>query len=165
MVTVYRSGEMNAEQDALSVRNLLVRNGMEAELLDDNSPGVESGNFAVQVPEAQFAEAQALLAEANSDEERRADPSRELDMVTLRRTMGSTGEMEAISIKSILDANGINNMISGNSTLPSLSFFVLVPRAELERAESVIAEAQAAGPAAAVEASEQMGENPDPDGR
>ena len=71
----------------------------------------------------------------------------------LRRTMGGTGEMEALAIKGLLDANGISNFVVGNSTLPNLSFFVRVPASEAERAEAVIAEAQAAGPAAALEGS------------
>ena len=104
----------------------------------------------MQVPEEQAEQAQSLVAEAAKIGT--TDTSSDLDMLVLRRTMGATGEMEALGIKSILDANGIPNVVVGNSTLPNLSFFVRVPRAEMERAEAVIAEAQAAGPAAAVEA-------------
>jgi hypothetical protein len=150
MITVYRSTDMNAEQDAQAVRNLLVRNGLEAQLVDDNTPGVASGSFAVQVPEAQAEQAQSLVAEVAKDDA--TDTSSDFDMLVLRETVGATGEMEALSIKAILDASGIPNVVIGNSTLPNLSFFVQVPRTELERAEAVIAEAQAAGPAAAVEA-------------
>lgn len=152
MITVYRSADLNAEQDAQAVRNVLVRNGIDATLVDDNTPGVHSGSFAVQVPEEQAAQAESLVAEVGGmNESESADVSHELDMVVLRRTMGTTGEMEALAIKGLLDANGISNLVVGNSTLPNLSFFVNVPQSELERAEAVIAEAEAAGPAAAVE--------------
>jgi hypothetical protein len=150
MIIVYRSADRNAEEDAQAVHNLLIRHGVEAQLADDNTPGVPSGSFAVQVPEEQAEQAQSLVAEAAKIGT--TDTSSDLDMLVLRRTMGATGEMEALGIKSILDANGIPNVVVGNSTLPNLSFFVRVPRAEMERAEAVIAEAQAAGPAAAVEA-------------
>jgi hypothetical protein len=153
MITVYRSADLNAEEEAQAIRNVLVRNGIDAHLVDDNTPGVQSGSFAVQVPEEQAAQAEALVAEAATiDESAGTDASRDLDMVVLRRTMGATGEMEALAIKGLLDANGISNYVVGNSTLPNLSFFVNVPKTELERAEAVIIEAQAAGPAAALEA-------------
>jgi hypothetical protein len=152
MITVYRSGDMNAEQDAQAVRNFLVRNGLDAQLVDDNTPGVQSGSFAVQVPEDQAGQAESLVAEVSRNEMTETDTSHDLDMVILRRTMGATGEMEALAIKGILDANGISNILIGNSTLPNLSFFVRVPKSDFERAEAIIAEAQAAGPAAAIEA-------------
>jgi hypothetical protein len=143
---------MNAEQDAQAVRNFLVRNNIDAQLVDDNSPGIPSGSFAVQVPEEQAAEAKSLVVAAEKTELSGSDLSHDLDMVVLRQTMGATGQMEALAIKGILDANGISNIVVGTSTLPNLSFFVRVPQADLERAEAIIAEAQAAGPAAAVEA-------------
>jgi hypothetical protein len=153
MITVYRSADTNAEEYAQAVRNVLVRNGIDAHLADDNTPGVHSGSFAVQVPEEQAEQAQSLVAEvARMGDVGDSDSSHDLDMVVLRRTMGATGEMEALAIKGLLDANGIPNFVVGNSTLPNLSFFVRVPKAEFERAEAVIAEAQAAGPAAAMEA-------------
>jgi hypothetical protein len=150
MITVYRSADMNAEEDAQAVRNLLVRNDIDAQLVDDNTPGVPPGSFAVQVPEDQAAQAESLVAEVGKDRE--TDTSSDLDMLVLRRTMGATGEIEALAIKGILDANGVANVVVGNSTLPNLSFFVRVPRSEMARAEQVIADAEAAGPAAAVEA-------------
>jgi hypothetical protein len=152
MIIVYRSADMNADQDAQAVRNFLVSNGLDAQLVDDNTPGVESGTFAVQVPEEQAPQAQSLVAEAAKNEMSASDPSHDLDMVVFRETMGATGEIEALGIKAILDANGIANIMVGNSTLPNLSFFIRVPRTDVERAEQILAEAQAAGPAAAVEA-------------
>jgi|SRR4051794_39362834 len=80
------------------------------------------------------------------------DPSPELDVVTIMELQGATGEVEAMGIKSILDASDIPNVMVGTSTLPNLSFLIQVPGTDVERARATIAEAQAAGPAAAVEA-------------
>jgi hypothetical protein len=154
--TVYRSADNNAEEDATAIRNLLVRHGFEAQLCDSSSPGVVTGTYEVRVPADRAAEAEAVVARVDQDDPGRADPSHELDMVTIRRTMGTTGEVEALSIKGILDANGIPAFIVGTSTLPSLSFLVNVPKSEVERATTAIAEAEAAGPAAAVEAEREQ---------
>lgn len=161
LITVYRSTDMNAEQDATAVRNLFLRNGLDAQLVDSSTVGVESGAFEVRVPPAQAAQAESLLNASDQEEDAGANPSRELDMVTVRRTEGTSGEMEALAIKGILDASGVDSIIIGNSTLPNLSFFVRVASADLERAQTLIAEAEAAGPAGAVEAeSESEGQPP-----
>jgi hypothetical protein len=80
------------------------------------------------------------------------DVSHELDMVTLFNSSNHDAEMEAMAIHGILQASGIPSVLVGASTLPILSFEVQVPKEDLEEAQRVIAEAQAAGPAAAAEA-------------
>lgn len=153
LVTVYRSADMNAEQDASAVRNLLLKNELDATLVDDSYPGVVSGSWEVRVPAPQVDQAEALIAVVDQDDPGRVDPTHDLDMVTISETQGATGELEALSIQSILDANGISASIVGASTLPNLSFQVQVPRNDVERAQGAIAEARAAGPAAAEEES------------
>ena len=161
LITVYRSTDMSAQQDAEAVRNLFLRNGIEAELLDSSSEGVPSGAYEIRVAASQATLAESLLDSFDTPETEGADPSRELDMVTVRRTMGTTGEIQALAIKGVLDSEGISSIIVGTSTMPNLSFFVRVSRADLERAQAMIAEAEAAGPAAAVEgALESERENP-----
>ena len=64
-------------------------------------------------------------------------------------------ELEADNIHALLDANGITNIIIGPSVLPIVEFQVQVPRAQLEEARKVIAEAEAAGPEAAAEAEKE----------
>jgi hypothetical protein len=86
------------------------------------------------------------------------DPSHDLDMVTIAELQGATGEMEAMGIQSILDANGISAVLVGSSTLPNLNFAVQVAHEDLGRAHAVLAEARAAGPAAAAEASQESEE-------
>jgi Putative prokaryotic signal transducing protein len=151
LVIVYRSADMNAEEDAIAVRNLLIKNGLNAQTFDDRSPGVVEGTWEVRVPAAEAAQAEALVGQVEEDEFYRVDPSHALDMVTIAEVQGTTGEMEAMAIQSILDANGISAVLVGSSTLPILSFTVQVPKADVERAQAALEEAKAAGPAAAAE--------------
>lgn len=82
------------------------------------------------------------------------DSSHDLDMVTLFSSMNHDAEMEANAIHSLLEANDIPSIVVGTQAIPTFEFQVQVPRARLEEAERVLAEAQEAGPAAAVEAEE-----------
>ena len=67
--------------------------------------------------------------------------------------------MEALEIQNLLKANGIESVVAGSTTIPSVEFQVQVPRSLLEDAERVLAEAREAGPAAAdeAEAAEEAG--------
>jgi hypothetical protein len=85
------------------------------------------------------------------------DPSSDMDMVTVFEADGTTAEMEAMGIRAVLESNDIPAITVGTSCIPSLPFEVRVPKEDLDRALSAIAEAQAAGPAAAEEA-ERAGE-------
>jgi hypothetical protein len=80
------------------------------------------------------------------------NPGHELDMVTIFSSQNHDAEMEAMALKSLLDANGIDSAVVGSTTIPSVEFQVQVPRSMMEEAEKVMADAQAAGPAAAEEA-------------
>lgn len=57
-----------------------------------------------------------------------------------------------MAIHGVMEASGIPCIVVGTSALPVLEFEVQVPKARLEEARRVLAEAQAAGPAAAAEA-------------
>jgi Putative prokaryotic signal transducing protein len=154
-VTVYRSADLDADTDAVVVQRHLVGHGLDAVILDDSAPGVVSGTREVRVPTSQAAQAELLVANFDPEARLDADPSTDLDMVTIVRRMGATAEMEAIGIKSVLDAAGIPAFIIGQSTLPNLSFHVRVPKNHVDEAKAILAEAEAAGPAAAVEAERQ----------
>ena len=80
------------------------------------------------------------------------DNSHDLDMVTFFSSSTHEGEMEAMAIHGLLEANGIPSTLMGPSTIPSLEFQVLVPREYLEAAERIVKEARAAGPQGADEA-------------
>lgn len=93
------------------------------------------------------------------------DASHDLDLVPVFSSSNHDGEMEATTIKGILEASGIPVILVGPSSIPSLEFQVQVPETRLEEAQAVIAEARAAGPKAAMEAELQSelpgGENLD----
>ncbi|MDE3166406.1 MAG: hypothetical protein KGN36_11425 [Acidobacteriota bacterium] len=74
-----------------------------------------------------------------------------LDMVTLPGGRVNT-EIEADMIRGVLDANGIPSLLTAAPQYPNLGFEVRVPRGRVLEAETLIAEAQAAGPEAADEA-------------
>jgi hypothetical protein len=84
------------------------------------------------------------------------DPDRDenidQEMVAMFSSSNVDAEMEANNVHQVLEASGIPSIVVGPSVLPSLEFQVQVPREKLEQARQVVAEAQAAGPAAAAEA-------------
>ena len=98
---------------------------------------------------------ESLMAEDIEDVE--VNPSHDLDLVALFASSNYDAEMEANAIHGVMEASGIPSIVVGTPQIPSLEFQVQVPRARLEEAERVLAEARAAGPTAAAEA-EQAGE-------
>lgn len=152
LVTVYRSGDSDSDDDADAVGRYLSVNGLTPVVLNDDQPGIIQGSSEVRVPSSQVVRAEELLRTFDPDAPLDADPSHDLDMVTIFSGMGTTAEMEAIGIKSVLEANGIRCVLIGDSALPNLEFQVQVPKAHFQQAHQVLMEAQAAGPAAAAEA-------------
>ena len=153
MVTVYRSMDAEAKEDAECVVELLTDGGIRAVLLDDSAPGVPEGVFEIQVPAPDAARAEEVIADnplAEDDEEaEEVDPSSELDLETIA---SATSELEAMSIKNLLDSNDIAAVLVGDSVLPNFPFEVRVARDQAERARMLIANAEQTGPAAAEEA-------------
>jgi hypothetical protein len=160
LVTAYRSADADADRDAAKVRAYLAANGINAVIYNDEQPGVVQGSCEVRVSTADLPQAESLLTAYDPDAPLQADPSPELDMVTLTERMGATGEMEVMGIKSVLDAAGIEAFIIGDSALPNLSFQIQVSRSNVEAAKQVLAEAEEAGPAAAAEAERESELNP-----
>lgn len=163
LTTVFRTMDENAQEEAQRVRDLLIDAGIYAVVCDDRNPGVVEGTYEVQVPPAEAPRAESLLqadTEAAGDSTYEPlDPSHEMDLETLFSGEGTIAEIEANAIKGVLDAANIPAMIVGDSVLPNFPFAVRVPREHLEAARQTIAEAQAAGPAAAEEA-ERLTERP-----
>jgi hypothetical protein len=162
MVTVFRSADDDAEEDARAVNELLAAQGISSVLLDDSAPGVPAGVWEVQVPSADSARAEQLIAESSLPDEElvEVDKSPDLDTVAVFHAHGgTTSEMEAIAVKSMLEASGIAALIVGDSVLPNLSFDVHVAREHASRAQQLIAEAQAVG-AQAADDEEQATESP-----
>ena len=160
LVTVYRSGDSDSDDDAVAVSRYLIANGLTPYLFNDDQPGVVKGSAEVRVTASQVAQAEALLLDFDADAPLNADPSHDLDLVTIFSGMGATAEMEAMGIKGVLEANDIMCVLIGDSALPNLEFQVQVPQADLQRAREVLREAEAAGPAAAAEAERESELNP-----
>lgn len=155
-VTVFRSADASAEEDANAVLKLLGGEGISGVVMDDSSPGVPAGAWEVRVAPEHRAQAEALVAAHPVENE--LDESHDLDLVTVFRAAGNTSEMEAMSVKGMLESNGIRAFLVSDARLPNLPDEVRVPREEVTTAKRVIADALAAGPAAAEEA-EASGEN------
>jgi uridine phosphorylase len=81
-----------------------------------------------------------------------SDPTPGESCVAAWSSSNHDAEMESMSIKGLLDANGIPAMVIGPQVLPNLEFQVQVPEHMLTEAEQVIREARRIGRQAATEA-------------
>lgn len=150
LVTVFRSMDPDAKEDAEIVMDLLTDAGIPATMRDDRAPGVPEGVFEVQVPADYSARAEGLIAEHPFPEEaEHVDASSDLDVETVA---SAASELEATSIKSLLESNDIAAVLVGDSVLPNFPFEVRVARDKAERARILVADAEKIGPAAAEEA-------------
>ena len=150
LVTVYRSMDTEAAEDADCIVELLTDAGIQAVVQDDSAPGVPEGVFEVRVPTADAARAEQIIAEnPPPDEAEDVNPSSDLDLETI---VSATSEMEAMGMKNLLESNGIATVLVGDSVLPNFPFQVRVARDQVVRARLLIADAEKRGPAAADEA-------------
>lgn len=152
-MTVFRSADPSAGEDAAKIKEMLTGQGIAASLFDDSAPGVPSGAWEVRVAPGDQARAEELIAHFEPEDEfADVDTSRELDLVTVFSSAGATSEIEAISIQSLLESSGIPVFPVGDSRFPNLGFEVRVPKEHEAEAKRLIEEALAAGPAGADEA-------------
>ena len=77
------------------------------------------------------------------------------EMIAVFSSSNHDAEMEALNIKAMLDASGVEAMVVGPHVLPNLEFQVQVSQELAGKAQTLIAEARAAGPEAAAEAEAQ----------
>jgi hypothetical protein len=153
-VTVFRSADSLAEEDAAAVRELLVQDGIAATAVDDSVPDVPAGSWEVRVAAADAERAEAIIkANPVEDEMQDVDPSHDLDLVTVFESAGggTSGEVEVMSVQAVLEADGIAAVVSAGP-LPTMPREVRVAKDQAARARQLIQQAQAAGPAAADEA-------------
>ena len=81
------------------------------------------------------------------------NPSNEPGLVTVFRLAGGgIDEMEVMTVQQLLESNGIDTVLVGDSPLPNLAEEIRVAEKDAERAQQLIADALAAGPAGAAEA-------------
>jgi aryl-alcohol dehydrogenase-like predicted oxidoreductase len=147
--------DSSASEDAQNILDALNEAGIEGVVLDEDAPGVLEGTWEVRVAPEYESRALTLIEALNQPEPApEGDPSADLNLVTIFTGMGTTAEIEALSIQAVLQSNGIDAVIEGASELPNLPFRVKVAQIDRERAEAALAEARAAGPEAAEEASQ-----------
>lgn len=157
-ITVFRSADSEAEEQATVVRDMLQRADIPADIFDDSAPGVPEGAFEVRVSAEHQADAEQLIGAQKDFRPETLDPSHELDMVTVFVSDAPEADMLATQVRSILEAAGIPSVLMSGSMFPSLPYEVRVPRLRLEEARRVIAAAEEAGPAAAEEAERESEE-------
>ncbi len=145
-ITVFRSGDPTAEQDAAEARERLIKAGIQTVMLNDEAAGVVEGSWEVRVPSADRERAEKLvdaLAPAPEPEDEvevsEEGASHDLDFVNVATFDGIGGEMQATLLKSALEASDIPVTVIGLSQIPSLSFDVRVPKTRLEEAMTLIA--------------------------
>jgi hypothetical protein len=143
LVTVFRSADPSAEAEAVEIATLLAEAGIEAVVLGDDAPGVVEGTWEVRVPPRDRARAESIIgaprpARDDEDEVSAEALTHDLDFVTLFRDQSPEAEMEAISIRALLEANGIPSVMIGSAQFPSLPFEVRVPKSRLEEATSLL---------------------------
>lgn len=79
------------------------------------------------------------------------DLSHDLDLVNLDDSQTVDAEIEVDVIRSLLESNGVPVVVL-TTPYPPLGYLLQVPRARLEEARQIVAEARSAGPQAAEEA-------------
>lgn len=90
--------------------------------------------------------------ESNADRPH-GNPSHDLDLVTVfQLAAGGIEEMEVLTVQRLLESNGIRTVLIGDNPLPNFAEEIRVAAEDAVRARQLIAEALAAGPAAATEA-------------
>jgi hypothetical protein len=157
LLTVFRSGDASAEEDAIAVRDLLGEAGLSPAIFGDDSPEVPEGVYEVRVPAAQAQRAEEILKDSQSAPPDAGEPSEAYDLVPVFSSDLPQAEMEAMAVRAILDSYDILSVTVGSSPYPSLPVEVRVPKIMLEAARTALAEARAAGPEAAEQA-EREGE-------
>jgi Putative prokaryotic signal transducing protein len=81
------------------------------------------------------------------------NPSNEPGLVTVFRLAGGdTDEMEVMTVRQLLESNGINTVLVGDNPMPVFAEEIRVAEEDAERAQQLIADALSAGPAGAAEA-------------
>jgi len=159
-ITVFRSADATAREDAQKVQEILAQDGIAAWIYDDSAPGVLSGAFEVRVKASDSARAEELIAPVTREEDTTiVDDSSDMDLVTVFDATGATAEWESVTVKSLLESSGIPAVLVGDTRFPNLPDEVRVPRECVDRAKQLLADALAAGPQAAEEA-EAAGELP-----
>ena len=151
LITVYRSMDAEAKEDAENILELVNRcRAFKRPCWMTPRPVCRKAFSKCRCPPRDAARAEELIAENPPPEEaEEVDDSSALD---LEAVASATSEMEAMSIRNLLESNDIATVLVGDSVLPNFPFEVRVARDQADRARILIADAEKGGPAAAEEA-------------
>ncbi len=143
-LTIFRSAETSAEEEARELVAILQEAGLCPLLLNDRTPGVPPGAWEVRVRASEVERAEAVLRSALEAEpsDSTTDPSPELDMEPLFRAVGTSAEVEALNVRAALEAHGIPALLVQVTPYPNLEWIVSVPRKMLAQARQLLADLQ-----------------------
>ena len=71
--------------------------------------------------------------------------SEELDLVTVFESAGTSSEMEALQVQALLQSNGIDAVLIGDTRLPNIPEAVRVAREDADRAQQLISRCSGSG--------------------
>jgi hypothetical protein len=152
LVTVFRSADASAQEDAEEIKEILAGQGISATIVDDSTPGVIAGSVEVRVAPADLGRAEQIIAAMNVEGDMAdADPSEVLDPVTVFTATGVQAESEALAIEGMLIANGIQPIRVQASPYPNLPVEIRVAREFADQARQLIEQARVTGSEAADE--------------
>ena len=84
--------------------------------------------------------------------ENTAEPDDSSLVTVFQMAEGGTDETEVLTVKQLLESNGIATVMVGDSPLPNLGEEIRVASEDADRAHQLIADALAVGPEGAAEA-------------
>jgi hypothetical protein len=146
LVTVFRSADEYAGEQATEAHDRLAAAGVDAVILDDSAPGVVVGTYEVRVRTADLRAAEAILAiplrREDEVEVSKEGASRDLDFVAVFKDQAPDAEMEALAVKGMLESAGIPAIVVGSQQIPSLPFEVRVPKSRLDEAKALMESAE-----------------------
>ena len=122
LVTVFRSADPDAEEQAGLVQEILAQASIHAEIADDSASGVPAGVFEVRVSAARQAEAEQLIEAQRDTTMNVMDFSHDLDMASVFISDAADAEMLATQIRSILDARNVPSVMVERLRIPEPAF-------------------------------------------
>lgn len=153
-IAIYQSAHPKAEEEAHAILSALREGGIgNVRVRVEDEPGGGVKSYVVEVEEEAIYDAQALLQQQEFRFEG-LDAASSLDFHVAFFSDRHDAEHEGMSVKSLLESNGISAYLADSSPLPNFPCKVLVPREDAVRAAEIIAAAMATGPEDAEAASQ-----------
>ena len=145
-VALYQSAHPKSEEEAHEILDTLREGGIgTVRIRQEDEPGGGVRSFLVEVDSTEVYDAQAFLEKKGITAEG-LDAGSGVDFRVVFFSDKHDSEPEALSVQTLLEANGIAAFLDESSPLPNFPHKVLVARADAVRAREVIEMAKATGP-------------------